>query len=549
MALESEPQIVPIDPSAQLKTDPPPKIVFPKDPKKLSTRKASSSRKDKSTLKKDKASSSKDLDARAYKRTNVTLSAARKKLSSLQRSPLKRMRIEDSETEEVEAVVDPTLNEDGLPARNPLQNLAHIQDDEYVEQEPPAEQYYDVKSDEHYPIVRPTPKAIQLRAIEKDLRRAIVDRDDFAHFSTDEIVITAELFFDCGLSSTKDLKQTRSLNRTFMLEDLRAAKKSAKDLRLFTALLALFPPPSQLGANKKGQFVECCIPKLIQNFKADLSSLSQLITPDQLMVNDISRQLSEGEACHPAYIPFVTANMADEPWKPQLSTHDRSLGEWSSRMSSLKSSQSLSFQAYIFYSFRFILAAHMVDAWQHFGGFSAQINALAVLMNIAVVEHAGIAIAYDIALRKYLAQLARQRRTDIDFAHLLSEENPDIKKQVYANRASNNKGEDPRKGKSKGSKFQAYSQPYVPNQQTTGAASSTFQANHQNRFQKTWTPKRNFANNYRPFQKTWQQNYQKYERHQERSRKRSKGRSARRSRSHHRSSPPKKKQGRSDEKK
>ena len=205
--------------------------------------------------------------------------------------------------------MDPTLNSQGLPARQLALDLANL-DPDNESFEPAAEQPFGVKSDEHYPIVRPTPKAVRIRSIERDIRRAIADRDDFAHFPTDEITTTSDLFFECGLSPTKDLKQTRSLNHTFMLEDLRAVKKSANDLRLFTALLALFPPPSQLNANRKGKFVECCIPKLIQNFKADLSSLSHLITHGQLMVNDISRKLSEGEACHPAYIPFVLANLA-----------------------------------------------------------------------------------------------------------------------------------------------------------------------------------------------------------------------------------------------
>ena len=74
---------------------------------------------------------------------------------------------------------------------------------------------------------------------------------------------------------------------------------------------------------------------------------------------------------------------------------------------------------------------------------------MAVLLNLSIVENSGIAISYDIALRKHIAQLARQRRTDIDYAKLLSEECFEVKKQIYSSRSSQ-KVED--KGKGKGDK-------------------------------------------------------------------------------------------------
>ena len=61
-------------------------------------------------------------------------------------------------------------------------------------------------------------------------------------------------------------------------------------------------------------------------------------------------------------------------------------------------------------------------------------NAQAILLNMAVTDNVGVAISYDIQLRKHVAHLARQRRTDVDFALLLSKENEEIKKQVLAQR-------------------------------------------------------------------------------------------------------------------
>ena len=83
----------------------------------------------------------------------------------------------------------------------------------------------------------------------------------------------------------------------------------------------------------------------------------------------------------------------------------------------------------------------MVDAWSPFGGLASRLNLIALILNMAIVEHAGIAIAYDVALRKYASQLARKRRADIDFHRLLPEGCPEIKKQIYANKGEMRRGE------------------------------------------------------------------------------------------------------------
>ena len=61
-------------------------------------------------------------------------------------------------------------------------------------------------------------------------------------------------------------------------------------------------------------------------------------------------------------------------------------------------------------------------------------NAQAVMLTMAISDNVGVAIAYDMQIMKHIANLARQRRTDIDFAHLLPKGNEEIKKQVIAQR-------------------------------------------------------------------------------------------------------------------
>ena len=49
------------------------------------------------------------------------------------------------------------------------------------------------------------------------------------------------------------------------------------------------------------------IPTLMSQFSEDLQSLSSLIASDQSMVNDVSRQLQEGDSRIPRFAPFVIA--------------------------------------------------------------------------------------------------------------------------------------------------------------------------------------------------------------------------------------------------
>lgn len=86
------------------------------------------------------------------------------------------------------------------------------------------------------------------------------------------------------------------------------------------------------------------------------------------------------------------------------------------------------------------------------GGLPAQLNALAVLRNLSISENAGIAIANDISPIKFLAQLARRRRTDVDYAKLLGGETMGIKKKVYAQLSSTKPNVEEKEMEQKGGK-------------------------------------------------------------------------------------------------
>ena len=68
-------------------------------------------------------------------------------------------------------------------------------------------------------------------------------------------------------------------------------------------------------------------------------------------------------------------------------------------------------QSYVLYSVSFILSAHMASAWNPFGDISDRLNSLSVLLSLSIVGISGVAIAYDVALRKHFDTISRQRRS------------------------------------------------------------------------------------------------------------------------------------------
>ena len=126
----------------------------------------------------------------------------------------------------------------------------------------------------------------------------------------------------------------------------------------------------------------------------------------------------------PAYKPYVAPDLPTDPWMPFYPAHAKALENRRTLNSSHKrhSSLGLSFQMWTFYNFRFLLAGDLAGDWAPFGGISAQLTHLGLLISMAVVENATIAMTYAKFFREQSAHLARLRTTTIDWAHFLSEE-------------------------------------------------------------------------------------------------------------------------------
>ena len=266
-------------------------------------------------------------------------------------------------------------------------------------------------------------------ALATELREEISLRPALKSFSDDDIHFAAYLLVRAGLGSISEIKLSLPLNRKYLLQDLRGEDLNHRDLLFLLKIFEVFPPTLKNRNIKHPEFEEVCIPLKLGRSVIPLAKLSGLLVPDQRMVNEISEMLARGQACSPSYVPYVFAPLNKEPWIPTLFEHSKANEAWTSRMKSLTSDQSLSFQAWTLYRLRFIFSAEVCAAWTLYGGIIAQINNVGITLNLAIAENVGIALKYYEFLQTQLESYARSRATDIDFFRLLSEEQPEIRRR------------------------------------------------------------------------------------------------------------------------
>ena len=183
---------------------------------------------------------------------------------------------------------------------------------------------------------------------------------------------------------------------------------------------------------KREKFEEVVIPHRISRWAANLSSLGGFLLPDQEMKNVSPKEFYDAGRKGPPYTPFVVPKLREKPWMVPLASHERAAKSWreSANHKARDNAQQVNLQAWILYMLRFILTGDLCDSWQHFGGLSAQLSLLSIVLHLAVVETANFAIAYDQELRSRIQRLARKRDTKTDIILALAEENDEVERYL-----------------------------------------------------------------------------------------------------------------------
>ena len=266
-----------------------------------------------------------------------------------------------------------------------------------------------------------------------EISDAVRDRTEFTKFDIHSIANTARILVRFGLDTFAEMRSTRSDQRAHFIAD---AKKSYgfKSLKLTHELFAPSPPLNRGGNIAAIEFNEVHLPKRLENFTVNLSSISGLLRPSQEMVNLVSEQIARGEANPQPFVPYVTADYHAHPWLPRINAHSNALATWKTKNNGARK-KAIAFQMRMHHHYRFVFAAEMDNAWTHFGGLAAQLNHISVLLSLASLETAGYAIRYHDSLVSTLAECARAR-FPIDYHNALSEVHDDTRRALARDNAN-----------------------------------------------------------------------------------------------------------------
>ena len=136
----------------------------------------------------------------------------------------------------------------------------------------------------------------------------------------------------------------------------------------------------------------------------------------------------------PPFTPYVVPQLSSAPWLPDVAEHRNSFENWSRNARQARrraTPQELPIQSFLLYQLRFIVAGECCMAFRPFGGMCAQLNLLAIVLNLCVTESVSLGLGYFRILSSRLEENARMRViAPNDFFGLLSTEQLDVKEQA-----------------------------------------------------------------------------------------------------------------------
>ena len=117
-------------------------------------------------------------------------------------------------------------------------------------------------------------------------------------------------------------------------------------------------------------------------------------------------------------------------WIPAGETLDRALLKWhAARRISHRNTgnQDLPIGQFVLYSLRFVLADDLADARTDYGGLAAQLNHIAVVLDLSTTGRQGIAVTYDYRMRRAIQKIARTLSEKTDYIELRSNLNKAVR--------------------------------------------------------------------------------------------------------------------------
>ena len=145
-----------------------------------------------------------------------------------------------------------------------------------------------------------------------------------------------------------------------------------------------------------------------------IGALTGFLRPGQKMVNWIQRERANGLSEIPPYAPYLAPPMRcpATPWLPGV-TERKSSFDYRSKNSRQDQRRlvpkALSVRSWMLYRPLFLMDGERCGAFQAFGGLCAQLNLVAIALNLCVAENVGLGLTYSEISRSRLEESARMR--------------------------------------------------------------------------------------------------------------------------------------------
>ena len=227
----------------------------------------------------------------------------------------------------------------------------------------------------------------------------------------------------------------RDLFLTHAKTETRArGRKRLADLRLTLAIFAWFDPSAKIREAANTGCEEIDMEQRASSRAVGFSALKGLLAPGQDMANFFSAELERCRIARPPYAPYVvTDSLSAHPWLPAGETRVRPLGKWQANQRTSRrhtGKQDRNIGKFVLYRMRYVLTGDLVNDWSDFGGITAHLNHLAVVLGLSITDHAGLAATYDFRTHRAIQKMSKNRPARTDYFEFLSTANKDIRADI-----------------------------------------------------------------------------------------------------------------------
>ena len=208
---------------------------------------------------------------------------------------------------------------------------------------------------------------------------AIRDSSGCSEFTALSIPDTAHILIRFGIESFDEQRPARADQGIHFTTDVEISY-GFKSPNLLREMFDVYPPVLRGRNIASVELNEVHLQKNLLHFTADLSAIDGTIRPAQGVGNAASEEIDRWEANpHPLH-RHITHNYHERPWLPRPTAHINALAEWKANNRGTRK-RAIAFQIGLRHHYRFVFSAEIGVGWESFGGLTAKLNHIDVLLD------------------------------------------------------------------------------------------------------------------------------------------------------------------------